>query len=274
MIRTGSCLRSPRGSRSVPRPVSYASRSRLRLRPRHAPTPRSPSFQVDPLWPKPLPNHWLLGSVTGVAVDAQDHIWVVHRGLRLADRAHRGRAGDQSADRGECCVPAPPVLEFDQAGTLVSHWGGPGQGYDGRVTPAGIAVDAKGNVWIAARAVRRRQRRGRGGGQLRRGRRPAAARRARAQVHARRQVPAADRQGRKRRGQLQHDHAQQARRRRRRRRPPTRSTSPTASATAASSSSTRDRRLQAPLGRLRREASEAPVGTYDPGSRRRSSSEP
>ena len=39
-----------------------------------------PSFQVDPLWPKPLPNHWLLGSVTGVAVDAQDHIWVVHRG--------------------------------------------------------------------------------------------------------------------------------------------------------------------------------------------------
>src|SRR5579864_6461981 len=40
----------------------------------------TPSFTVDPLWPKPLPNHWLLGSITGVAVDARDHIWVVHRG--------------------------------------------------------------------------------------------------------------------------------------------------------------------------------------------------
>ena len=41
---------------------------------------QAPLFEVDPLWPKPLPHHWLLGSVTGVAVDAQDHIWVVHRG--------------------------------------------------------------------------------------------------------------------------------------------------------------------------------------------------
>jgi len=29
---------------------------------------------VDPLWPKPLPNHWVLGSVTGVAVDAGTHL--------------------------------------------------------------------------------------------------------------------------------------------------------------------------------------------------------
>ena len=39
-----------------------------------------PVYRVDPLWPKPLPNHWILGSVTGVAVDAQDHVWIVHRG--------------------------------------------------------------------------------------------------------------------------------------------------------------------------------------------------
>ena len=40
----------------------------------------APTFKVDPMWPKPLPNHWLFGSITGVAVDAQDHVWVVHRG--------------------------------------------------------------------------------------------------------------------------------------------------------------------------------------------------
>ena len=111
-----------------------------------------PAFQVDPLWPKPLPNHWILGSVTGVWVDAQDHIWLVHRGLdSLTARTEAGLATDPPTSE-TCCAPAPPVLEFDQAGTLVSHWGGPGQGYEWPRTPAGIAVDAKGNVWIAGNA--------------------------------------------------------------------------------------------------------------------------
>jgi DNA-binding beta-propeller fold protein YncE len=109
-----------------------------------------PSFQVDPLWPKPLPNHWLLGSVTGVAVDAQDHIWVVHRGYdSMTVRTEIGAATTpKTADA--CCVPAPPVLEFDAAGNLVSHWGGPGDKYEWPVSPGGISVDAKGNVWITA----------------------------------------------------------------------------------------------------------------------------
>ncbi len=109
-----------------------------------------PSFQVDPLWPRPLPNHWLLGSVTGVAVDAQDHIWIVHRGYdSMTARTEIGAATTpKSAD--ECCVPAPPVLELDQAGTLVGHWGGPGDKYEWPVSPGGIAVDSKGNVWITA----------------------------------------------------------------------------------------------------------------------------
>jgi DNA-binding beta-propeller fold protein YncE len=109
-----------------------------------------PSFQVDPLWPRPLPNHWLLGSVTGVAVDAQDHIWVVHRGYdSMTARTEIGAATDPKTAE-ECCVPAPPVLEFDQAGNLVGHWGGPGTTYEWPVSPGGIAVDQKGNVWIAA----------------------------------------------------------------------------------------------------------------------------
>src|SRR5687767_15918322 len=109
-----------------------------------------PAFEVNPLWPKPLPNHWLLGSVTGVAVDARDHIWVVHRGYAsMTARTEIGAATNpKTAD--ECCVPAPPVLEFDPSGNLVSHWGGPLDKYEWPVSPGGIAVDPKGHVWIAA----------------------------------------------------------------------------------------------------------------------------
>jgi DNA-binding beta-propeller fold protein YncE len=114
-----------------------------------APAP-APTFAVDPLWPKPLPNHWLLGSVTGVAVDAQDHVWVVHRGYdSFTARTEIGLATEPKTAE-DCCLPAPFVLEFDPAGALVNHWGGPGTGYDWPVSPGGIAVDGKGNVWITA----------------------------------------------------------------------------------------------------------------------------
>lgn len=104
---------------------------------------------VDPFWPRPLPNHWILGSVTGVAVDAQDHVWIVHRGMdSLTARTEAGLATDPPTAEA-CCAPAPPVLEFDAAGMLVSHWGGPGKGYEWPHTPTGIAIDSKGNVWIA-----------------------------------------------------------------------------------------------------------------------------
>jgi sugar lactone lactonase YvrE len=102
---------------------------------------------VDPLWPRPLPNHWVLGSVTGVAVDSKDHIWIVHRG---ADSLGNNEKGAILSPPTGCCVPAPPVLEFDQAGNLLGHWGGPGQGFDWPQSTGGITVDHKGNVWIAA----------------------------------------------------------------------------------------------------------------------------
>jgi DNA-binding beta-propeller fold protein YncE len=105
----------------------------------------APRFEVDPMWPKPLPNHWLMGNVIGVSVDGNDHIWIVHRGQAL-ERMETYAAADPPAS--ECCVPAPPVLEFDEAGNLIGHWGGPGEGYDWPETNHGITVDYKGNVWI------------------------------------------------------------------------------------------------------------------------------
>src|SRR5262249_42705904 len=94
-------------------------------RPVEAATVQAPRFEVDPLWPKPLPNHWVTGSTIGVSVDAQDRVWTIHRPNTVEDNF---KAADLKL--GECCKVAPPVLVYDQAGNLVKSWGGPGQGYD------------------------------------------------------------------------------------------------------------------------------------------------
>ena len=107
----------------------------------------APRFEVDPFWPKPLPNHWVLGQVIGATVDDQDHVWIVHRDNLLgANEA----ASSQNPPTASCCVKAPPVLEFDPSGALVGHWGGPAEGYDWPSSNHGITVDYKGNVWIGA----------------------------------------------------------------------------------------------------------------------------
>jgi len=108
----------------------------------------APRFEVDPLWPKPLPNHWLLGSTIGVSVDAQDHVWIIHRGPGTLNERTEMSAATKPPTAEACCVPAPPVLEFDPAGNLVGHWGGPGEGYEWPLSNHGITVDYKGNVWI------------------------------------------------------------------------------------------------------------------------------
>ncbi|HIF08130.1 MAG TPA: hypothetical protein EYQ64_14690 [Gemmatimonadetes bacterium] len=105
----------------------------------------APMFEVDPLWPKPLPNHWLLGSTIGVSVDSRDHVWIVHRG-NLANNEMPAALDPPIADA--CCFAAPPVLEFNAEGTLVQSWGGPGDGYDWPTSNHGIVVDHMDNVWI------------------------------------------------------------------------------------------------------------------------------
>ena len=105
---------------------------------------QAPRFEVDPLWPKPLPNHWVLGQTIGVWVDDQDVVWIINRGS--ATLAPNEKALELKA--GDCCAGAPPVLAFDAAGNLVRHWGGPGPGYDWPASNHGIFVDHLGNVWI------------------------------------------------------------------------------------------------------------------------------
>jgi hypothetical protein len=113
---------------------------------------QSPAFRVDPYWPKPLPNNWIIGQVGGMAVDAQDNIWVFQRPRSLTDD-EKGAA--LNPPRSKCCVPAPSVLVFDQAGNVVKSWGGPqgtnqdNQGYDWPAQEHAILVDGKGYVWLS-----------------------------------------------------------------------------------------------------------------------------
>ncbi len=109
-------------------------------------TVQAPRFEVDPLWPKPLPNHWVIGNAIGVGVDARDHVFIVHRNDTFNPQTETGAAANPPIS--ECCVPAPPVLEFDPDGNLVRGWGGPGQGYDWPASNHGITIDHKDNVWI------------------------------------------------------------------------------------------------------------------------------
>jgi len=108
---------------------------------------QAPTFEVDPLWPKPLPNHWILGSTIGVGVDSRDHVFIIHRGdSTLNQRTEAGANANPPV--GECCRAAPPILEFDPEGNLVHSWGGPSKDYDWPTSNHGISVDAKDNIWI------------------------------------------------------------------------------------------------------------------------------
>jgi DNA-binding beta-propeller fold protein YncE len=109
-------------------------------------TVEAPRYEVDPLWPKPLPNGWLLGWTIGLWVDEQDHVWVIHRGAGGLHVNERGAEVDPPI--AECCRTAPPILVFDHDGTLLRTWGGPGEGYEWPQSNHGIHVDYKGNVWI------------------------------------------------------------------------------------------------------------------------------
>ena len=115
----------------------------------HASSVMAPKFEVDPFWPKALPNHWVIGQTIGVSIDSNDNVWIVHRPGSLEPKESYLKN-----DLAECCIAAPDVLEFDPAGNLLHHWGR-ADGHDWPTSNHGITVDGKGNVWLG----------GNGGGQ-------------------------------------------------------------------------------------------------------------
>lgn len=112
----------------------------------------APIFEVDPLWPKPLPNEALLGMVIGVSVDDADNVWIVHRGAQTLNNNERGAELNPPVAR--CCRTAPPVIAFNQDGDVIASWGGPGEGYEWPESMHGIHVDYKGNVWLGGNGAK------------------------------------------------------------------------------------------------------------------------
>jgi DNA-binding beta-propeller fold protein YncE len=107
---------------------------------------QAPRFEVDPTFPKPLPEGMYQGQSIGLWVDTNDHVWIVHRPDVLD--AFEGSA-QQTPPTGECCKKAPPILEFAPDGTLLRRWGGSdGPGYQWPDSNHGLNIDNKGNVWI------------------------------------------------------------------------------------------------------------------------------
>jgi len=131
---------------------------------------QAPMFEVDPFWPKPMPNNWVFGQTIGLGIDEKDQVWIIHRGNDPGnlDRteyafpppaAGRGGRGGPPAEAAggtptqpsrvsECCNPAPPVVAFDSAGNVVHSWGGPSVTPEWPDSNHGIVVDHKGFVWI------------------------------------------------------------------------------------------------------------------------------
>ncbi len=106
-----------------------------------------PDFQVDPFWPKPLPNQWIIGNVIGVDIDERDHVYIVHRD----GPSNFGGATEIGLAEGvsDCCTPAPPVIEFDPEGNMVNAWGGEdGENFTWPASNHGIEVAPNGNIWI------------------------------------------------------------------------------------------------------------------------------
>jgi len=111
-----------------------------------------PRYKVDPLWPKELPNNWIIQGVPRIAIDKDDHVWVISREADIGTTAQLDapeNGAGQDPPTALCCKAAPAVLEFDAEGNLLKAWGGSGYvpGWPQRREHA-LLVDKQGNVWV------------------------------------------------------------------------------------------------------------------------------
>src|SRR5262245_3093845 len=111
-----------------------------------------PMFEVDPLWPKPIPNEGLLGMTFGVSIDEQDNVWITHRSSATLHNNEKG--AELNPPIALCCRGAAPVLAFNQDGDMIRSWGGKGEGYEWPESMHGIFVDHKGNVWLGGNGAK------------------------------------------------------------------------------------------------------------------------
>ena len=104
----------------------------------------APTYHVDPAWPKPLPNNWKLGGITGLAVDSNDDVWVLNRPIDLSDME---LLAELTPPISGCCVRPPSMIHFDKAGYVIGSFDA-AQGH-------GMDVDDDGFVYIGQDTVRK-----------------------------------------------------------------------------------------------------------------------
>ena len=104
----------------------------------------APAYFPDPAWPRPLPNNWKFGGITGLAVDADGHVWVLNRPNDLADME---LLAELAPPVSQCCTRPPSMLHFDRSGNVIG-WFDPAQGH-------GMDVDDEGFVYIGQDTVRK-----------------------------------------------------------------------------------------------------------------------
>jgi len=106
-----------------------------------------PNYVVDPFWPKPLPNNWIIGQVSGVAVDKDDNVWIVHRPNSITNIE---AAAAQEPPLADSCYPAPPIIQFDPEGNVLRAWGDDAAVDRWPNTWHGIFIDHESNVWFGS----------------------------------------------------------------------------------------------------------------------------
>jgi len=116
-----------------------------------------PQLTFDATWPQlPLPYKWEFEGVTGLIVDHDDVIWVLHRpddydgDPIFGTENNRTNYASLDPPSASCCLKPEAVLAFSQQGELLHHWN-LADGISGHL----ILADSEGNIWVGTDTVRK-----------------------------------------------------------------------------------------------------------------------